>query len=366
MRVEPRVPDAVLAAIGAPLAERASRVDAPLLQPLNLYLDLAGEVMRAQLIVVQAQGGEELCLRPDFTVPVAAAHIVSGARTGAYLYQGAVFRSGEAGAPEEDVQLGLERIGADTAGADEDMAALAWRAASAGGRQDLTLWLGDIGLFAAFLEGLDLAPAQTKRLRRLAGQPRLLAQELARPPTLTPAAGRLASLLAPLDEVAAGQVLEEVWALAGVEPVGGRSAAHIARRLVRRSEAVETPALEPAHANALQAFMAIEGRARDALDGLYAIGGPRLRPALDAWRTRLDALSVHIPADRLWFAPALGHDFDYYDGMTFEVRSDVLGSDRPVAVGGRYDGLISRMGGAATKAIGCMVRPYRAWSEGEA
>lgn len=364
MRVEPRAPQTVLEAIRAPLSDGASAVDAPLLQPLSLYLDLAGEVMRAQLIVVQAQGGEELCLRPDFTVPVAAAHIAGGGGAGAYHYHGAVFRAAEGGAPEEDVQLGVERIGRQPPGSDEDLAAAAWRAASAGGRNDLTLWLGDIGLFTAFLDGMGLPSAVAKRLRRLAGQPRLLAQELGRPPGGAPAASRLAALLAPLPEADAGQVLEEVWALAGVEPVGGRSAADIARRLVRRGAASEAPALDPDHARALQAFMAIEGDAGAVLDQVAALGGPGLRLALEAWRVRLDTLSTQVPADRLRFAPALGHDFDYYDGMTFEVRSQALGPARPVAVGGRYDGLISRLGGAPSSAIGCMVRPFRAWSQG--
>ena len=57
----------------------------------------------------------------------------------------------------------------------------------------------------------------------------------------------------------------------------------------------------------------------------------------------------------------------YYDGLTFEVRSEALGPDRPVAVGGRYDGLLARLGGKGdTRAVGCMVRPWRAYAGGEA
>jgi len=38
-----------------------------------------------------------------------------------------------------------------------------------------------------------------------------------------------------------------------------------------------------------------------------------------------------------------------------------------VASGGRYDGLLGRLGGpAAAQAVGCVVRPWRAWAEGEA
>ena len=46
---------------------------AAMLQPLSVMLDLAGEAMRARLVVVQGEG-EELALRPDFTIALARAH----------------------------------------------------------------------------------------------------------------------------------------------------------------------------------------------------------------------------------------------------------------------------------------------------
>jgi ATP phosphoribosyltransferase regulatory subunit len=48
------------------------------------------------------------------------------------------------------------------------------------------------------------------------------------------------------------------------------------------------------------------------------------------------------------------------------VRSEALGADRPVAAGGRYDGLLARLGGDPGRAIGCMVRPWRAFAGGAA
>ena len=59
--------------------------------------------------------------------------------------------------------------------ADAEIAALAWRAAAAGGRQDLALWLGDVALFSAFVDGLGLAAPLAARVRRAAARPRLLA-----------------------------------------------------------------------------------------------------------------------------------------------------------------------------------------------
>ncbi|MBL8772546.1 MAG: ATP phosphoribosyltransferase regulatory subunit [Phenylobacterium sp.] len=376
MRIEPAVPAQVLAAVRAPLeSSRAERADAPLLQPLNLLLDLAGEAMRARLFVVQSEGGTESCLRPDFTVAIARQHLERGRAAGAYWYEGAAFRaSAGADRPEEFVQIGLEMFspgGGGVEAADAEIAGLAWRAAEAGGRKDLSLWLGDVALFAAFVESLDLPDGLAARLKRVAGRPRLLWNELSRVgETSGDGGGTLAGLLAGLPEAKAAALLEEVWALAGVEPVGGRGPAEIAARLVRKAEAARAPALTAGQADAIRAFMAIDDEPSYAFAQVRRLAGGNdaaLKAALAGWESRLLELSRAAPADRTRFAPALGHAFDYYDGLTFEVRSEALGVERPVAVGGRYDGLLARLGdGADTRAVGCMVRPWRAWTGGEA
>lgn len=374
MRIEPTVPAEVLAAIRAPFESAgAQRAEAPLLQPLNLLLDLAGEAMRARLFVVQSEGGAESCLRPDFTVAIASQHIEGGRADGRFWYQGAAFRASTGGdRPEEFVQAGLEIFapGGPSEAADAEIAGLAWRAAVAGGRDDLSLWLGDVALFAAFVETLDLPDSLAARLKRVAGRPRLLWSELARvgeAPTET--GGALADLLAGLSESQGAALLEEVWSLAGVEPVGGRGPAEIAARLIRKTEAARAAALTEAQSAAIRAFMAIDDAPPAAFNRIRTLVGKKdagLTAALDRWDARLNVLMETVPAESLRFAPALGHAFDYYDGITFEVRSAAVGAERPVAVGGRYDGLLTQLGGAAgARAVGCMVRPWRAYAGGE-
>lgn len=376
MRVEPPVPSEVLAAIRAPLeAAGAAQADAPLLQPLNLLLDLAGEAMRARLFVVQAEGGTESCLRPDFTVAIARQHIESRRAAGLYWYQGPAFRASmDTDRAEEFVQLGLEMFspgGGRVEAADAEIAGLAWRSAMSGGRDDLSLWLGDVALFGAFVESLDMPEGLAARLKRVAGRPRLLWSELSRVGEgQTAEGGALAGMLAGLSESQAASLLEEVWSLAGVQPVGGRGPAEIAARLVRKAEAAAAPSLTSVQAEAIRAFMAIDDAPAYAFARMRDLAGPNdaaLKTALAGWETRLVELGQIAPADRLRFAPALGHAFDYYDGITFEVRSATLGPERAVAVGGRYDGLLSRLGDAGgARAVGCMVRPWRAWTGGEA
>ncbi len=374
MRLEPAVPESVLTAIRAPFAALAAMpIDPPVIQPLGLLLDLAGEAMHARLFVVQGQGGEESCLRPDFTIPVAREHIGSGALQGRYTYEGRAFRVSPVGADhaEEFLQIGLEAFGdARTAAADAESASLAWRASVAGGRDDLTLRLGDVGLYRAFIAALGLAEPLTAKLVRAFSRPRTMGAELERAQAETTEAtrqgDRISALLADLPETEAAAVLQDLWALAGIQPVGGRTAGEIAHRLIERSAAAEAPPLTAAEAGLVRRYLEIADSPRPALGRIAALakeGGLDLDGALDAWSLRLDALEAEgTPPDRMTLATGFGRAFGYYDGVLFEVKSAALG-DAAVAGGGRYDALPARLGGGGQPgAVGCMVRPARAWS----
>jgi len=371
---EPALPPGTLAAIRQPFeAFGGVAVDAPVLQPLSLLLDLAGEAMRSRLFVVQSESAEEQALRPDFTIPLVQSHIASGAAAGRYVYQGKVFLAPDLAAadgpaqPSEFLQIGAELFGAgaDPGADDARIAALAWNAAVAGGRGDLSLHLGDPGLFRGFLRALDVAPPAALRLERALRNTRALAVELGREPGAADARhARLADLLAGLSETESAALLEEVWRMSGIQPVGGRSAADIVHRLTARAADARAPKLAPAEVERIESFLAVSGQPAAVLDEIGRLAGPAAGPALipllDGWRRRLDAMVGHgTPVDALHLATAFVRPFDYYDGMLFEVRSAALGADQPVAAGGRYDTLPSRFGGAPG-AVGCMVRPGRA------
>ena len=373
MRLEAPVPGDILAAVEAPFHDvPAETLDAPLLQSLGLLLDLAGETLRERLFVVQGEG-PEACLRPDFTVPAVRAHIAGGLASGRYFYSGHAFRVAPRASnrAEEFPQLGVEAFEpGDPAIADAEMAALAWRASAAGGRDDLTLLMGDIGLFGTFVDALDLAPPLAARLKRVFSTPRRLRAELNRELTGAsagePAGSRLAALLSSLSEEAAAGVLEEIWAMAGIEPVGGRSPAEIVHRLAERAALAAAPRLTPTQADLVRDFLSQAGDPRRALACVAQLVGGST-PALDAaqagWERRLSALAdAGVPGDRISFSAAFGRAFGYYDGVLFEIRSAALGDDQAVAAGGRYDSLPARLGASlATGAVGCMVRPGRAW-----
>lgn len=374
-RLEPAPPEAALAKLRAPFeAFGGTWVEAPVLQPLSLLLDLAGETLRSRLFVVQGDGGPEQALRPDFTIPVVQAHIDSGAARGRYLYMGRAFQAApkESGLPHEFLQIGAELFGeaGDPAADDAEIIGLAWRACEVGGRDDLTLRLGDASLFGRFAAAVGLPEAVRGRLQRALTSPRALAAEFERDERRSDSRdSRLAELLSDLPEAEAVGVLEELWRLAGIQPVGGRSAGEIVGRLAARAAAAKGPKLSAAEMDLVRRYVDVAGPPETVLDSLDRLareaGGDLARP-LDDWARRLKHLAAAgAELKAMVLRPAYAPAFGYYDGVVFQVESAALGEARPVAAGGRYDALPARLGGPKG-AVGCMVRPSRAWIGGAA
>lgn len=364
------VPDPVMRAITAPFESFAERTNAtwvnpPLLQPLGLLLDLTGEALRSRLILVSA-GAEDLALRPDFTIPVARAHIDSGAAVGRYVYAGDAYRADEHGRAAEIAQIGLEIIGetGDAAAEDGAVIGLAYGAARNGGRDDLEIRFGDVGLFRGFLTAIGVAETSVQRLVRALPNPRALHRELDRAGdgSRDGSGSRLATMLADLPESEAASMLEELWRLAGIQPVGGRTPAEIVHRLALRAQASRNPPLSAAEADLIRRYLAIAAPIHEALnaaDALAAEAGGDLTIQIDRWMKRLE-LTAHSGAPpQGTLATAFARPFGYYDGVLFEITSG--GTSEPVAAGGRYDSLPERLGGKPG-AVGCMVRPDLAWS----
>ena len=84
--------------------ERAgfARHEPKLLQPAGVFLDRSGEDFRGHLYLTTDASGAELCLRPEYTIPVCRDYLASAevGRAATFAYGGSVFRApahGEAG-----------------------------------------------------------------------------------------------------------------------------------------------------------------------------------------------------------------------------------------------------------------------------
>ncbi|MDK9695930.1 MAG: ATP phosphoribosyltransferase regulatory subunit [Siculibacillus sp.] len=333
----------------------AEMVEPAILLPADLFLDTAGEDIRRRLFLTSDADGRELCLRPDFTIPICRHYLEHGepGREAALGYFGPVFRQRTAESAEF-LQAGIELFGnEDRAAADADVLALAHEAGSLFAVDAPQVKIGDEGLFLALLEGLGLAAPLRRRLRGLFGTPERLIATIRRlaagegDAEALRHAGILGALAGSKPEEARNLV-EDLLGLAGIATVGGRSAHEIAERFLERAALASTGGLTREAGDVLGRFLAITAspeRAVDALDAFRAETGIDMDAAIDLFARRNDAFrDCGIELDRPVFRADFGRNLDYYTGFVFEMRDPDRGDDRPVIGGGRYDGLLERLG----------------------
>jgi ATP phosphoribosyltransferase regulatory subunit len=330
-------------------------VELPIVYPARVFVELAGEELRRQLYLTSADGGEELALRPDFTIPVSLHHLANGAakRKANYAYLGPVFRvrPGESG---EFIQAGVESLGrADRVAADADMLKLALAVAKLYGLKRPQVRIGDSALFAALLDALDLSAPWRQRLARAFGDTKRLKTFLAN--GHAKAAPR--SELEDADLAAVRAAVAERFAATGLGEAGGRSADEIAERFV--AKAALAHGIPTRTAATLTAFLKVAGTPAKSLAALRALAdreGLKLGAALDTFAKRIDAFAAHgIDVNALAFAADFGRRLDYYTGFVFEVPG--RGKGGPVIGGGRYDSMTAHIGDAtaAVPAVGFSV-----------
>lgn len=342
-----------------------ARVEPPLLQPADIFLDLSGEEIRQRLFVTSDSEGRELALRPEFTIPVARAYLAS-AEAGHqknFSYSGPVFRVRQ-GEADEFLQAGIESFGrTDTEATDAEILVRAYEAVAAAGETELDIRLGDMGLFNALLAALGLQPVWQRRLKRAFAKGALDAPTLFALAETVPEAMKHAGLLNALegqDPRAARAFVEDLLQIAGISTVGGRSAGEIAERfLVQASNATEG-ALPGEALLVLERYAAIAGdpdKASTALRGLADEAGLDMDAALDAFDTRAGFIAARgMPLKAVSFSARFGRNLDYYTGAVFEFRRKGDATGRPLVGGGRYDRLLQTLGASApVPAVGCAV-----------
>ena len=78
------------------------------------------------------------------------------------------------------------------------------------------------------------------------------------------------------------------------------------------------------------------------LHALAAEANISLERALDLFETRTGFLAARgVDVRVIKFATSFGRGFDYYTGFVFELHD---GDKGPLVAGGRYDGLLARLG----------------------
>jgi ATP phosphoribosyltransferase regulatory subunit len=340
------------------------RAEPAILQPAEPFLDLSGEDIRKSLYLTTDLSGGELCLRPDLTIPVARDYLASGraGQPAGFSYLGPVFRY-RSGQASEFMQAGIESFGRqDRPAADAEMLALALEATAAFGVSDVEIRTGDVALFNALLDALDLYPVWRRRLVKDFNRKISLEQDLEKLAATTTATrseyeGVLAAL-AGSDRKAALAFVTDLMSIAGTTNVGGRTTAEIADRFLEQST-LKGGALPREAITVLKRFLSISGNPDEAIAELRALTNDAkldLAVAIDQFESRVGFMAARgIDVKQTRFSTAFGRGLDYYTGFEFELHYRGNGAE-PLVAGGRYDGLMTQLGsGEPIPAVGFSV-----------
>jgi ATP phosphoribosyltransferase regulatory subunit len=345
-----------------------------ILQPADVFLDRIGEQIRSRTYVFTDLAGDELCLRPDLTVPVSRLYLErhpDGRDEARYCYNGPAFRfqpeADNRTRPREFRQAGIECFGdSDRESADVEIVLLAVEAVRRAGLKQPALRFGDIAMFYALLDAFALPERWRLKLRHYFWRPSAfhdLLTRLARGerPNDGPALALVGALAGETQERAeeriAAYLEEEELPLAGNRTLG-----EIAARLLDQSADLGAGPLEKEVAVVIDSYLAISGAPEKAIERVAKLGkeaGLDLSAPLSAFARRLARLEESgVDLARATFATEFGRNLEYYSGLVFQIESP--GFNDAIAGGGRYDGLLADLGAPReVPAIGSAIHTER-------
>jgi ATP phosphoribosyltransferase regulatory subunit len=233
------------------------------------------------------------------------------------------------------------------------MLALALQATAAFGVSEVEIRTGDVALFTSLIDALGLYPVWRRRLIKDFNRKISLEQDIEQL-TLADATPRneyegVLAALAGSDRKAALALVTDLMSIAGTSNVGGRTVAEIADRFLEQST-LKAGALPRDALKIIKRFLAIAGDPREAIAQLRALAGDArldIGAAIDALESRVGFMVGRgIDIAKVRFSTSFGRGLDYYTGFEFELHAKDNGAE-PLVAGGRYDGLLQRLGSAA-------------------
>jgi ATP phosphoribosyltransferase regulatory subunit len=337
------------------------RVAPSIIQPADVFLDVVGESLRARTYVFTDQEGAELCLRPDLTLPACRIYLERHPEAEAparLCYNGSAFRfqpGGESAAHSREFrQAGIESFAApDAAAAEVEVFLLTLKAIRVAGVNQIQLRIGDLGLFTALLDKIEMPARWRARLRHLFWRPEAFRAELRRLSSVPAAAieglpPELVATLDPADPARAEELVAEYLDTYEIELVGARGVAEIAENLLAAVADARSRPLQKKAVDLIERYLAISGPVSTVAEQVTALVKPHgidLSDALEAFERRLALISVGgFAVEDADFSAEFGRSFSYYTGFVFEVLSPKLGPKSPLAGGGRYDGMLKIAG----------------------
>ena len=331
-------------------------VDLPLVYNSEVFYETSGEDMRRRMFSFTNNSGDEMCLRPDLTIPTCKHFLenIKKFQNGQLCYSGPVFRSSLTSADQslELNQSGIEIIYKDNSkisNYEKEFQAinLAIETMNQIGINDFSIRISSISLFNLFINSLDLPQRWKQRLLRHFYRRDYFDKLLNR---ISDGVGydkeRKSNIIRDVfgDDKIVNEEIKDILLSEDQLKTGSRTIDEIASRFNLKSESVVSSKQGKEIQKVINEFLSLNGPIQSIDDQMNKFINDFDIQRFDVGQEMLNQLSsnlIKISAKPIYFDCDFGHSIEFYDGIIFEITND-LNSDVLIS-GGRYDKLLNAL-----------------------
>ena len=329
-------------------------VDLPLVYNSEVFYETSGEDMRRRMFSFTNNSGDEMCLRPDLTIPTCKHFLenIKKFQNGQLCYSGPVFRSSLTSADQslELNQSGIEIIYKDSLEISDyekefQAISLALETIDQIGIKDFSIRISSISLFNLFINSLDLPQRWKQRLLRHFYRRDYFDKLLNR---ISDGVGydkeRKSNIIRDVfgDDKIVNEEIKDILLSEDQLKTGSRTIDEIASRFNLKSESVVSSKQGKEIQKVINEFLSLNGPIQSIDDQMNKFINVFNIQRFDVGEEMLNQLSsnlIKISAKPIYFDCDFGHSIEFYDGIIFEITND-LNSDVLIS-GGRYDKLLN-------------------------
>ena len=331
-------------------------VDLPLVYNSEVFYETSGEDMRRRMFSFTNNSGDEMCLRPDLTIPTCKHFLenIKKFQNGQLCYSGPVFRSSLTSADQslELNQSGIEIIYKDSLEISDyekefQAISLALETIDQIGIKDFSIRISSISLFNLFINSLDLPQRWKQRLLRHFYRRDYFDKLLNR---ISDGVGydkeRKSNIIRDVfgDDKIVNEEIKDILLSEDQLKTGSRTIDEIASRFNLKSESVVSSKQGKEIQKVINEFLSLNGPIQSIDDQMNKFINDFDIQRFDVGQEMLNQLSsnlIKISAKPIYFDCDFGHSIEFYDGIIFEITND-LNSDVLIS-GGRYDKLLNAL-----------------------
>ena len=329
-------------------------VDLPLVYNSEVFYETSGEDMRRRMFSFTNNSGDEMCLRPDLTIPTCKHFLenINKFENGQLCYSGPVFRSSLT-STEQSLELnqsGIEILYKDSSkisNYEKEFQAinLAIETINQIGINDFSIRISSISLFNLFINSLDLPQRWKQRLLRHFYRRDYFDKLLNR---ISDGVGydkeRKSNIIRDVfgDDKIVNEEIKDILLSEDQLKTGSRTIDEIASRFNLKSESVVSSKQGKEIQKVINEFLSLNGPIQKIDDQMNKFMNDFDIKRFDEGQEMLNQLSsnlLKISAKPIYFDCDFGHSIEFYDGIIFEIISNV-NSDVLIS-GGRYDKLLN-------------------------